>query len=798
MIRTYGTNLFGLKEPDKEAFCTALQQVFTPQLGSGQIFSYEIPSYVDEYIEEYELLNQTLDARNPKDLIKLNILREEEDRLLSVTETYEMCDRVFLFVIKDSSIQTLNQRANLIIQTFGNYQKTELLSSQEMIKILYAYYNPASNYINDPDPNVCDITRYIIPERLSMIDNPIHRTMVIGEKYARFMYGVVIKSTPQFAMWCYLAARRAVEFSMHFQPAETDIIEKQLNKSIKNIQKNLNHAKDPSVQAKLEKDKSNLEQMVDSQVNTMDMPLYILVTIRVSAFSEPELNQLCNDIKKDMAKFGISMRAGFFETDKLFHATAPICYNPLPHYMMTTTNDTLGFNYPFVFESLYDHQKRYPKTKTFNSKKTSNHYYSENIENHNAPPIYLGNTVDTNGPVFYSNFKLAPDRTAHNEFIAGITGSGKTTLLMYLIRHRHSIGIKQYIIDVEGKELNKLTHSLGGVNYNCADNSRGMINILELRFQIPDDEKEVEKSTKISLDELKPLTEHMRFVRSVLNIYKGNSQEIQLLEMTEIEKCLTELYENMGINYETSARKIVENYTSNDYPTFRDLYEALEKKYENELKKEGYINKEKLIRIEKAIAFIYPMAVGTDASVFNGHTSFDLSSDLICFNLSQLHDNTDSQILQTQYFNVMSFIWTTVVSNSGDTWQQIYADEANVIFDERYYAIMKFFENIVRRDRKQHCALTTATQQPEDMLKDSVVEQGKAIITQSPYQFYFGLGDQAISYFKGKNLIPESEETWIQYAKQGQCYAKFGNQTAMRINIMIPEETLNAFEKMKP
>lgn len=797
MIRTYGTNLFGLKDPDKEAFCTALQQVFTPQLGSGQIFSYEIPSYVDEYIEEYELLNQSLDARDPNDLIKLNILREEEDRLLSVTETYEMCDRVFLFIIKDSNLQKLNQRANLIIQTFGNYQKTELLTNQEMIKTLYTYYNPAGNYIEDPDPNICDITRYILPERLSMIDNPIHRTMIIGEKYARFMYGVVIKSTPQFAMWCYLAARRSTEFSLHFQPAETDIIDKQLDKSIKNIDKNLKRTKDPSVQVKLEKDKSNLEQMVVSQVNTMDMPLYILVTLRVSAYSETELTKLCNDIKKDMSKFGISMRTGFFETDKLFHATAPICYNPLPHYMMTTTNDTLGFNYPFVFESLYDHQKRYPKTKEIDTKKEKT-FYSKAIDNYNVPPIYLGNTVDTNGPVFYSNFNLSPDRTAHNEFIAGITGMGKTTLLMYLIRHRHSIGVKQYIIDVEGKELNKLTHSLGGINYNCADNSRGMINILEVRFQIPDDETKIDKNVKVSLDDLKPLTEHMRFVRSVLNIYKGTTDEIQILEMTEIEKCLTELYDKMGIDFNTSARKIVEDYTSKDYPTFKDLYDALEEKYEIELNKKSYVNNEKLIRIEKAMAFIYPMAVGTDANVFNGHTSFDLSSDLICFNLSQLHDNTDNQILQTQYFNVSSFIWTTVVSSGADTWQQIYADEANVIFDPRFFAIMKFFENIVRRDRKQHCGLTTATQQPEDMLKKSVAEQGKALITQSTYQFYLGLGDEAISYFKGKNLIPESEETWIQYANQGQCYAKFGNQTAMRINIMIPEETLTAFEKMKP
>ena len=63
-----------------------------------------------------------------------------------------------------------------------------------------------------------------------------------------------------------------------------------------------------------------------------------------------------------------------------------------------------------------------------------------------------------------------------------------------------------------------------------------------------------------------------------------------------------------------------------------------------------------------------------------------------------------------------------------------------------------------------------------DVLKDSVKEQGEAIIENSVYQIYFGLGVEGIEYIKKTKLIPESEQEFVQFAGIGECYAKLEQQ----------------------
>ena len=73
---------------------------------------------------------------------------------------------------------------------------------------------------------------------------------------------------------------------------------------------------------------------------------------------------------------------------------------------------------------------------------------------------------------------------------------------------------------------------------------------------------------------------------------------------------------------------------------------------------------------------------------------------MINFNISGLQDNTSSRILITQYYNILSYIWTEVVSDMEDIRKQIYADEFGVIMDPELGGVMKYFNSIIRRDRK--------------------------------------------------------------------------------------------------
>jgi type IV secretory pathway VirB4 component len=463
---------------------------------------------------------------------------------------------------------------------------------------------------------------------------------------------------------------------------------------------------------------------------------------------------------------------------EMFNLSSPLCLNQVPEYNQLTTVDTLGYMYPFTHEALYDSTVRRDKEK--------NVLYR-------YPPICIGTTKDTNGVLFYDNFVKKDDRANYNEFIAGSAGFGKTTLIMWLIKQRYAIGYKQYSIDVEGKELHKLVYDLGGQNIDCSDGDKGRINPLHIRFNIPDSEKE---DDKIPLDEIKPLSSHIRFLRVFFDSYKGKTgeQDIRILHDNMIEKGLERVYKRiMNIDYQTTAQYIVENFKNNDYPIMMDLYDELKTMRDEADEINNMIEKEKL---NECIAFIRPLAKGADAIIFNGHTNVDLDSPLINFNISGLQDNTSSRILITQYYNILSYIWTEVVSDMEDVRKQIYADEFGVIMNPELGGVMKYFNSIIRRDRKRLCGLTTATQQINDVLKDEVKAEGEAIINLSCYQFFLNLGG-GIEYFKNTDLIPESALEFIQFANIGDCYVKFGSQTSMKAEISLPPEELYYLESMK-
>lgn len=783
MLKTAGTNLFGFKQSDQQAYCVAFSNMFSASVGAGQIYSYEVPADVDGYVKDYDVLKRNLNVlENEQDRIKYDILSKESNRLIRTSLSRHLVDRGFLIILKDKDYQKLQRRLKEVINCLSMYQKTYILDGLEMIEVIYNYYNPTDSQFQETtykdNPDVMDI---IYPDYIGKYNAGWHQCIALNGLYTKSKYVALYQSEPVFAMLSYLATLRNVEFSLHFEPAPSDSITKELDSSIKNINKNLDKSKDASTQTQLVKERAQNQEMIDMVIAEGSLPLFFSVSIRIKGDTPQLVDEISHEIDNETKKLGLKLREGIFQPLELFNLTAPICKNQVPQYMSKTTADTMGDMYPFVFESLYD------STYEFDVKTKEKLF--------NYPPVYIGNTIDTNGVVFYDNFMKKDDRSNYNEFIVGNSGMGKTFFIMSLIHKRFSIGYKQYIIDVEGKELNKLTHYLGGANINCSNGDLGRINPLHIRFNIPDEDDASEDKT--SLDKIFPLSEHIRFLRAFLGSYKGeHTNEVGLLVDNAIEKAIITVYEDYGITFKTSAQEILDHFKNEDYPIMMDVYNKLVKQLEL-IKLDKQPDKEEITRIKTAMAFLDPMCLGADANLFNGCTNVDLDNSLICFNVSALQDNTENKVLKAQYFNILSFIWTNIISNPNHIRQTIYADEFSVIMDPRYQEIMMYFQTIAKRIRKRYGSLCTATQQISDVLKESVKEQGEAIIEQSVYQFYFGLGVQGIEYFNKTNLIPQSEREFVQFAGLGDCYAKIGSQTAMRVHISLDDETLRVFESLK-
>lgn len=780
MLKTSGTNLFGLKEEDQMVYMNAFSFIFNSNIGDGQIYTYEVPANVDGYINDYNYFKSQLNIMDDIDNIRYDILDKASQRLEDTAVTRELVDRCFIIILKDSDYYKLERRLNDVISQIGMYQKTRILNAKEMIEIVYDYYNPASaKFISTSYEDNYDLMDAIYPDYIGFYDQGFHQAIALNGLYCKTKWLSTFYKEPMQAMLCFLATYPNVEFSLHWTPAPQDSIKSDLDKSIQNLNKQINNEKDASKIREKQKEIDQNLDMVDKLISDGSFALYFSVSLRIIAESPQMLNQTCDELDKYAKTLNIKLRDGLHQPLEMFNLSAPICQNEVENYMLETTADTMGYMYPFVFEALYD-------STSVKDNETGSILY-------NYPPVYIGNTINTNGVVFFDDFVRKDDRTNSNEFIVGKSGMGKTMFLMWLIMQRHGLGYKQFIIDVEGKELNKLTYALKGQIIECTNGDAGRINLLEIRFNIPEN---MENDDKVPLDKIKPLAEHIRFLRNFFDIYKGEdgNKIITILHDNEIEIALERLYKvKMNIDFNTTAQEIIDNYTNNDYPIMQDLYNELVKERDKTIE----IDDKRKNILNECIAFIRPLSLGADSPIFNGVTTVNTDASLLCFDISGLQDNTGSKILKAQYFNIISFIWTKIIANTTGERQKLIVDEFGEIMDKRYPDIMRYFENIIKRIRKRHAGLTTATQQVSDVMKESVREYGEAIISQSTYQFFFGLGSDGAEYFRDSKIIPKSELEFIQFAGIGDCYAKIGSQTALRIHITLPEDEVKKLERIK-
>ena len=463
MAKVLGTNIWGMKENDQYAYLNAFSTIFLQSINSGMIYSYEVPADVEGYINDCEVLKNTLNVtRSNVDRQRYSILNDNENRLKEVSVTRELVDRNFMIILKNKNYDVLKSEINTVCNILNNYQQTKPATPQEMLNTVYNYYNPTeSEFVGtsyfDLDYGKMDL---IYPDKLGILQRGLSSTMTINDNvYTRTKWIYTFMSEPTMALLGYCATFRYCDFSLHFEMAPHDIIKRDIDKTINNLNKNLNKEKNASTMAVIEKELENNYQMTREVSAEGSTPIYFLVSIRITADSPELLKERCKDVDNLATQLNIKFREGMHRPMEMFNLSSPLCLNQVPEYNQLTTVDTLGYMYPFTHEALYDSTVRRDK--------------NEDVI-YRYPPICIGTTKDTNGVLFYDNFTRKDDRANSNEAVFGSSGYGKTTYLMHLITQRFGIGYQQYSIDVEGTQLKKLTYALGGENIDCSDGDQSL------------------------------------------------------------------------------------------------------------------------------------------------------------------------------------------------------------------------------------------------------------------------------------------------------------------------------------
>ena len=174
---------------------------------------------------------------------------------------------------------------------------------------------------------------------------------------------------------------------------------------------------------------------------------------------------------------------------------------------------------------------------------------------------------------------------------------------------------------------------------------------------------------------------------------------------------------------------------------------------------------------------------------FTGHTTLQLDSDFIVFNIKELM-NSDSNIKNALFFNILKYAWSLCLDSEINTVMMV--DEAHVLLAGNNELGAEFLAQIQRRSRKYNTGTIIITQQPTDFADPRVFVHGKAIFDNAAYYLVMGLKKQAVEDLAQLIDLNENEKDSIKYYNQGDGLFVCGNRR-MRIQILVTQEELDFF-----
>ncbi len=569
---------------------------------------------------------------------------------------------------------------------------------------------------------------------------------VLGGKYSTILTIVTFPKNIMLGHLSNLTSIQGVKVAIKHIPIQFSVLQKMLNKEIADLKQRYQNEKDQTMQEMIRQDYESLEQFIQmlaaTQARIFDFQMHILVT----ADSKEELELRKMNVKSLLEGLGMRAIALMFEQEKALKSIIPI-FPPQDIEQRIGTpipSITIAGMYPFIFDSIKD-----PGDATL-----------------------LG--IDFSGGVILFNqflyqIKKENNRNNANIIILGTSGSGKSTAAKLLLRTHLRNGCKVVCVDPEG-ELEEMCHSIGGDFLDLGKGGEfGMVNPLEI--VIDADEEEIEQGLGYTV-----LTRTIQQLKAFMKYYSPNIEEDVLNMFSEV---VQDTYKRYKIDYETDYTKL----TSNDYPTFDDVYATIKGRLLSMT--DATHERDIMERLELKIR---PL-VKELRYYFTGHTTLSIQSDFIAFNIKELM-NSDENIKNALFFNILKYAWGLCLDKDINT--IMYVDEAHVLLSTHNELGAEFLAQIQRRSRKYNTGTIIITQQPTDFAAPNLIMHGKAIFDNAAYYLIMNLRKQAVEDLGKLIDLNESEKESIKYYNQGDALFVCGNRR-MRIQVVVSQEELDSF-----
>lgn len=337
--------------------------------------------------------------------------------------------------------------------------------------------------------------------------------------------------------------------------------------------------------------------------------------------------------------------------------------------------------------------------------------------------------------------------------VLGASGSGKSYGAKQEMLRVNMRGYPIIVVDPEG-ETERLAMALGGQFITISANSPDRINCLD--FSAIADGIEDQLSPKIA--------SVLKLIGTIMNPeaqgYGLNAEQVSLLDML-----LRSTYAKFGYTQNEATQTPVDRggYCQRErMPILSDLRAEIQA-YLDQNEHNPQI--QALLRPIHAGLGPY-CAGGTYAGLFDEHTTVDLRSDFVAFNIRAL--TRDEHLMSLGMHSVLDFIWSQTMNNrqkSSGMPRYLYIDEAHVMMRSPESA--QFLEDLLRRARKFGVAVTVLSQSPEDFVRPDR-PQGRAIFDNSSMIVTMRMKLRALEMLQDLLGLDDNEVNILANAQTGE------------------------------
>jgi hypothetical protein len=569
---------------------------------------------------------------------------------------------------------------------------------------------------------------------------------MISDKYATILSIISYPKVIGPGFLANLTSLGGIKIVIKHIPIEFSTMQRMLNKEIADLKVRYQNENDKTIQERIRQDYESLEQFIKmiaaTQSRIFDFQMHLMIT----ADTKEELDIKKMQVRSFLDALNMQGIPLMFEQEKVLKSIIPIfpkqeiedrIGTPIP-------SPTIAAMYPFVFDSVKD-----PENSTL-----------------------LG--VDFSGGVILFNqflykIKKETNRNNANMIILGTSGSGKSTAAKLLIRNHIRNGYKVVAIDPEG-ELEEMCHNYEGSFLDLGKGGEfGLINPLEVVMDA--DEAEISQGLGYTV-----LTRTLQSLKAFMKYYSPSIEDDVLTMFSDV---LQDTYKRFRIDFNTDFSQ----FTSNDYPTFDDVYATIKGRLLAMTDKTR--ERDVMERLELKIRpFVKELRY-----YFNGHTTLNIDSDFIVFNIKELM-NSDENIRNAVFFNILKYAWGMCLDKNITS--VLCVDEAHVLLSSHNELGAEFLAQIQRRARKYNSGTIIITQQPTDFAAPNLIMHGKAIFDNASYYLVMQLKKQAVDDLSKLIDLNENEQSNIKNYTQGQGLFVCGSRR-MQISVICTQEELDSF-----